>query len=537
VAILAENRIEWALTDLAVLGNGAADVPIYPTLLADAIAFILRDCRPSAIFVSNAAQAAKLATVRADLPFLKHIFCFEPTPLAGSVTFHELLERGRRLRAERGADPEPVAIAPGDLASIIYTSGTTGEPKGVMLSHRNFVSNALTAASLVEIGAGDRCLSFLPLCHVLERTAGLYLMLHAGVGIAYAEAADTVPQDLLLVRPTVVVSVPRLYEKIYARILGTALSGPRLRKHIFFWAKRQGERSGRLEREGRAVPRWALFKRSVADRLVFSKLRERMGGRMRYFVSGGAPLAVEINEFFYAAGMLILEGYGLTETSPILTVNLPGRLRMGSVGTTVPETEVRIAPDGEILARGPQIMLGYFNRPEATRETIDTAGWLHTGDIGRLDEDGFLYITDRKKDLIVTAGGKNIAPQPIEGEFKHNRYISQIVVIGDRRPYLTCLLVPNFENLVKYANRRKIGFTDLSGLVKHPEIIAMYHRQLGRVNSGLPPFNQVKRCAVLDHDFTLEDGELTPTMKVRRRAVQAKYREVIDALYGAPEGQ
>ncbi len=536
-AILSENRVEWALADLAVLGNGGVDVPIYPTLLPETIAFILNDCRPTVLFLSTPAQAEKIAAIRDQLPVIEHIYCFDPAPLRGAVTFAELLERGRCLRRERGGDPAPAGVAPQDLASIIYTSGTTGQPKGVMLSHGNFVSNVLAAAACVPLYTTDRCLSFLPLSHVLERMAGFYLMVHAGIGIAYAEAVDTVPQDMLAVRPTIVVSVPRLYEKIYARILGTALSGPKLRKHIFFWAKRQGERYGRHKRENRPIHWWARAKFHVADRIVFSKLRERTGGRLRFFVSGGAPLALDINEFFYAAGMVILEGYGLTESSPVLSVNTFEHMRLGSVGHPMVNTEIRIAEDGEILARGPQVMMGYYNRPDATREVLDAEGWLHTGDIGHIDEDGFVYITDRKKDLIVTSGGKNIAPQPIENEFKHNRYISQIVVIGDRRPYLACLLVPNFENLVKYANRRKIAFTDLSGLAKHPDVIAMYERQLERVNRTLPPFNQVRRCAVLEHDFTLESGELTPTMKVKRRVVQKKYGELIDALYGGPEGQ
>ncbi len=532
VAILAENRFEWALADLAVLGLGAIDIPLYPSLMPEAIAWILEDCRPEIILLSGPAQAEKIAAVRARLPFLRHVVSFDPVSLPGAVTMEELITRGQRLLQEQG-DLPPVALAKHDIASIIYTSGTTGSPKGVLLTHGNFVSNVLAADGLALVGPKDRALSFLPLSHVLERMGGFYLMLNAGAGIAYAEGVDTVPQDLLVVRPTVVVSVPRLFEKIYARVLGTALAGPAIRKHLFFWAKRQGERYGRLKRERKPIHWWIGTKFRVADRLVFSKLRARTGGRLRFFVSGGAPLAPDINEFFYAAGMVILEGYGLTESSPVLAANTFEHFRIGSVGPALPGTEIRIAQDGEILARGPQIMPGYYNNPAATRETIDDQGWLHTGDIGHLDADGFLYITDRKKDLIITAGGKNVAPQPIENSFKHNRYVSQVMVIGDRRPYLACLLVPNFENLVKYANRRKIGFTDLSGLVKHPEIVAMYDRQLARVNATLSSFEQVKRCVILDHDFTLEDGELTPTMKVRRRVVQEKYRAQIDAMYAA----
>lgn len=540
VAILAENRVEWALTDLAVLGRGAVDVPIYPTLLPDTIEHILRDCQPAAIFLSGEEKARKIAAIRAGLPFLRHVIAFDPVAALPALRFGDLLERGRWLRRQPGAGPAAARPpAPEDLASIIYTSGTTGPPKGVMLTHANFVANVRQCSNVVPLGAADRCLSFLPLSHVLERTAGFYLMLSHGVGIAYAEGVDTVPQDMLAVQPTVVVSVPRLYEKIYARVLGTALAGPKLRKHVFFWAKRIGEKHGRRRRAGLPRSWWLRARFRLADRLVFRKLRERTGGRLRFFVSGGAPLAVEINEFFHAAGMTILEGYGLTETSPVVAVNSPERLRPGTVGPAVPGTEIRIADDGEILVRGPQVMRGYYNLPEATREVLDGDGWLRTGDIGHLDADGFLTITDRKKDLIVTAGGKNVAPQPIESEFKHNKFVSQIVVVGDRRPYLACLIVPNFENLQKYAARKKIAYTDLSGLIKHPAIIAMYGRQLQRVNAGLPPFAQVRRCALLEHDFTLEAGELTPTLKVKRQVVQREHRALIDAMYadGGPAAE
>ncbi len=533
VALISENRVEWALTDLAVLCHGGLDVPIYPTLMSDTVAYILQDCQAEIVFVSTADQAAKIDAVRDRLPFLRHLVSFDPTARKDWLEFAELLERGRRRREALpgGAAPPFAPVGGDDLASIIYTSGTTGQPKGVMLTHANFVSNVLAAASLVPIGTADRCLSFLPLSHVLERMAGFYLMLHGGVGIAYAESIDTVPQDLLEVKPTIVVSVPRLYEKIYARVMGMALAGSPLKKNIFFWAKKVGERYGRLKRDRGTIPVGLKLQYRLADRLVFAKLRLRTGGRLRFFVSGGAPLAAEINEFFYAAGMYIMEGYGLTETSPVLAVNTFEHFRIGSVGPPVPGTEIRIADDGEIMARGPQIMRGYHNQPEATREVLAPDGWLATGDIGHLDQDGYLYITDRKKDLIVTAGGKNVAPQPIENEFKQNRYVSQIVVIGDRRPYLACLIVPNFDNLRIYASQHGIAAESAEELIAHPEIRAMYERQLARVNSRLAGFEQLKRFALLRHELTLENGELTPTLKVKRQVIQQRYRDLIEALY------
>jgi len=534
VAILSENRLEWALTDLATLSLGAVDVPIYPTLLPDTIEYILRDCQPVAMFVSTREQAEKLRGIRGRLPFLKHVHAYDDLDLPGVVRMSDLERAGRDLLAQNpaaaGDDAGPAR--PQDLCSIIYTSGTTGDPKGVMLSHANFVSNVLASASLIDIGPRDKVLSFLPLSHVLERMAGFYIMMAVGTGIAYASSVESVADDMRLVRPTVMISVPRLYEKIYARVTAAAMAGGPAKRLIFDWARGVGQEWGRRVRAGDKVHPGLAFQRRLADRLVFSKLRARTGGRLRFFVSGGAPLAPHINEFFYAAGMIILEGYGLTETSPVISVNSFDHFRVGSVGKVIPGVEVRIAEDGEIDTRGPNVMLGYYNNPVATREVLTEDGWLHTGDIGRFDEDGYLYITDRKKDLIVTAGGKNVAPQPLENAFKKNKFISQVVVLGDHRPYLTCLIVPNFEELEAWAAEHKVHAPDRVALLREPAVLAKYQRGLDRTNSKFPGFGSVKKFALLDRELTLENDELTPTLKVRRRVIQKKYATVIDGMYG-----
>jgi long-chain acyl-CoA synthetase len=538
VALLSENRLEWALSDLAILATGAVTVPVYPTLLSDSIEYILRDCEPTALFLSTPEQAEKIHRMRDRLPFLRDVITFDEVSLPSMLPFEQLARIGGNVLGTRSGAPgsEWPAVDKHDLASIIYTSGTTGDPKGVMLSHWNFVSNVLAVLQIVSLKPGDRCLSFLPLSHVLERTAGFYMMLCAGVGIAYAERVDTVPRDLLEVRPTIVISVPRLYEKIYARVLATAMAGGPIKRNLFFWAREVGRRAIRLELAGQPVPLPLRVQRGIADQLVFHKLRARTGGRLRFFVSGGAPLSPTINEFFHAAGLTILEGYGLTETAPVLAVNTLEHLRIGTVGRPIPGTEIRIAEDGEILARGPQVMRGYHRDEQATREVLDEEGWLATGDIGNLDADGFLTITDRKKDVIVTAGGKNVAPQPIENKLMESKFIAQAVVIGDQRPYLSCLIVPDFEQLANGQFAPPGVAPDRDGLLGSQEVKALFAREIQRVNDRLPGFSQIKRHALLPREFTLEAAELTPTMKVRRSQVTAHYRELIDTLYAGDEG-
>jgi long-chain acyl-CoA synthetase len=515
------------------------DVPLYPNLPPEQAAYILKDAGSVAIFVSDATQAAKIALVREKCPTLRHVITFADERHAGAdLTMAELEAKGRAVdTAERRAAYEARATAtkPDDLATLIYTSGTTGAPKGVMLSHDNLVSNVLASAAQIPFETGDdTCLSFLPLSHIFERMAGHYLMLHVGASIAYAESIDTVPVDMQTVRPTLVLSVPRLYEKMYARVLENALAGGAVKKRIFFWARGVAERWADVRLAG-SEPRGLLaLQYAVAQKLVFSKLKARTGERLRYFVSGGAPLSPEINKFFYAAGLVILEGYGLTETSPVIAVNTPSAFRIGTVGKALPGVEIATAPDGEILTRGPHVMKGYYNNPEATRDAIDADGWFHTGDIGELRDD-FLAITDRKKDIIVTAGGKNIAPQPIEGLIKTNKYVSQAVVIGDKRKFPVVLIVPNWDNLEKYAKIKQVAYTERAQLLEMPLIRAKMEKEvLGQLHD-LAKFETPKKVALLEHDFTVERGELTPTLKVKRRVIDKSYKQVIDAMYADDE--
>ncbi len=533
VAILAENRLEWALADLAVLSLGAADVPIYPTLLPDTIDYILRDCEPVAIFVSNREQADKIASIRDGLPFLNDVISFDKVDVPDVMSFEKLVQIGSNIleKTPQSAADDVGPAEADDLCTIIYTSGTTGDPKGVMLSHGNIVSNVLQALELVHVSPDDKGLSFLPLSHIFERMAGYYLMMYSGCGIAYAESVETVAADMGQVQPTVMVSVPRLYEKIFDRVNTAAMSGGPIKRMFFGWARRVGRDICRLEQAGDPVSGWLRFQQGIVDKLVFSKLRARTGGRLRFFVSGGAPLAVHINEFFYAAGLKVLEGYGLTETSPVVSVNTFERNRIGSIGPVMPNTEVVIADDGEILVRGPGVMKGYWNKPEQTAEAIDADGWFHTGDIGRFDDDGYLYITDRKKDLIVTAGGKNIAPQPIENALKKNKFIGQVVVIGDKRPYMICLIVPNFEHLEEWATEHGLTWNSHAELIALSEVQDKYQRGMDRANAKQPSYSTIKKFALIENEFTLERGELTPTLKVKRRVIQQEYADLIDGLY------
>jgi long-chain acyl-CoA synthetase len=537
VAILSENRPEWAIADYACLTAGLTDVPVYPTLPAEQIPYILNDAGVVAIFVSTALQAAKVAEIRASVPTLRHAIGFDAARLQGcDMTMAELEARGAALDTpERAAEYRRAALAvqPDDVATLIYTSGTTGEPKGVMLTHDNFHSNVEASRHAVPFAGGDVALSFLPLSHVFERM-GDYMFFATGTAIAYAESIDTVPANLQEVRPTMMMAVPRLYEKMYARVLDNALAGGAAKKRIFFWARRVADRWADEQLAGREPGGRLAAQYAVAQKLVFSKLKERTGGRMRYFVSGGAPLSPEINKFFYAAGLVILEGYGLTETSPVIAVNTPTEFRLGTVGRPIAGVEVRIAADGEILCRGPNVMKGYFNKPEATAAAIDAEGWFATGDVGEL-RDGYLAITDRKKDIIVTAGGKNIAPQPIENRVRTNKYVSQAVMIGDKRKFPIMLIVPNWDSLEKWAKQRDMLWTSRAQLLETPAVREKMNAEVERAFDGLATFETPKKIALLEHDFTIERGELTPKLSVKRKVVDRNYQLVIDALYDSAD--
>ena len=536
VAILSENRPEWAIADYACLSDRCTDVPIYPTLPAKQIEYLLNDSGAVAIFVSTQVQTDKILEIRANVPGLKHIFAMDATVKGnGVIAMDALREKGRSSGLDAGRwRTEALTVKPDDLATFIYTSGTTGDPKGVMLTHGNLTSNVVAGLSVLGLASSDECLSFLPLSHVFERMAGHYVMMQAGVIINYATSIDTVGAELVEVRPTVVLSVPRLFEKIYAKVLEGAVSGSFVKKAIFHWAKRTGEEYVDLTMAHKPIPGGLRFGKRLASKLVFSKLQARTGGRLRFFVSGGAPLLAEIARFFHAADLPILEGYGLTETSPVITVNTFDHWKIGTVGQKVPGVEVRIAEDGEILTRGPHVMKGYYHKPEATREALEPDGWFHTGDIGEFDAEGFLRITDRKKDIIVTAGGKKIAPQPIEGTTKTSPFVANAVMIGDKRKFPLMLVVPNFDNLESWARHKGLVYADRSALAKMPEARAKIEREVLKVLRDLAHFEVPKKFIIVERDFSIESGELTPKMSVKRKVVEKNYAAQIEAVYAEP---
>ncbi|HTH63335.1 MAG TPA: long-chain fatty acid--CoA ligase [Gemmatimonadales bacterium] len=535
-SILSETRPEWAIADYACLCAQAADVPIYPTLTAKQTEYILKDSGAIGVFCSTAEQVAKVLEIRGALPTLRHVIVFDAAATRdGVMTLDELEAKGQ---AALGKYPrlkeEAIAISPDALATLIYTSGTTGDPKGVILSHKNIWSNVQGGLQAMPLGPTDECLAMLPLSHVYERMVD-YTLLAAGVIINYAESFDKVAANLQEVRPTIVLSVPRLYEKVYARVLENALSGSGVKRRIFFWARKTGDDWATLRLAGRPIPPGLAIKRKIADRLVFAKLRARTGGRVRFFISGSAPLSAEIAKFFYSAGLPVLEGYGLTETSPVLTLNPLDRPRIGTVGIAFPEVQLKFAADGEILAKGPNVMAGYYNKPEATAEAIDQDGWFHTGDIGEMDADGYLKITDRKKDLIKTAGGKFIAPQPIENQVKLNKFVANAVLLGDKRKFSILLVVPNFEALEPWAKSQGLGGASRRDLIANSLVQQKLDNEVQGMLSDVARYERPKRIVLLEQDFTIESGELTPTLKVKRRVVEKNYQQAIDRAYADAE--
>ena len=537
VAILSENRPEWAMADYAIICAGAWSVPIYPTLPAAQVSPLLKDCGARAVFVSSLEQLAKVRSIQTQVPSLDHLILIEGSPPTGTglTTFAAAVDRGRpTLEMSPGVfEQRAKRIQPSDVATIIYTSGTTGEPKGAMLTHNNFVSNILNACEVVPFTGESVALSFLPLSHVFERMLD-YSYLYRKSSIAYAESIEKLKDNFLEVEPYCFGAVPRVYEKIYERILDRVESGGALKKKLFWWAVGVGrQRVAYLER-GEPLPPGLARKARIADALVFKKIRGALGRNFRFAVSGSAPLARDLAEFFIGAGVQVYEGYGLTETSPVICVNGPGRWRLGTVGRPIPKVEVKIAEDGEILTRGPHVMKGYFGKPEATAEAIDTLGWFHTGDIGRLDEDGFLAITDRKKDLIVLAGGKKAAPQPIENALKASPFVSLPVVLGDRHKFLAALIVPNFDRLKEYSAQNNISYRP-EAIDASPEIRALFQKEIDSYNRDKPHHEQVRAFALLPSDLTVEDGTITPTLKVKRRILENRYHDLIEAMYRSAE--
>jgi len=533
IGLLSENRPEWAICDLAILAIGAINVPFYPALPSAQIGYLLNDAGVRVLIVSNAQQLGKVLSILEKAPTVSKLIVLEASGRsdAGILEFTEVLELGRRALQ---ADPllyegSCKQVKSEDLASIIYTSGTTGTPKGVMLSHSNIVSNVLACAEIFRIDETDIALSYLPLCHIFERTVD-YLMMYRGATIAYAEKPETVAQNLLEVRPTIVASVPRLFEKVYTRIMEAVDKSSSQKKKLMRWALQVGKEHSQLILANRSVPAGLELRHRIANLLVLSKLRAKLGGRLRYFISGGAPLDKNLAEFFYGIGVLILEGYGLTETSPVIAVNRIECFKFGTVGKPIPNVEAKISDEGEILTRSGSVMVGYYHREKETEEAI-RGGWFHTGDIGHFDDEGFLQITDRKKDIIVTASGKNVAPQKIEGLLKGSPNFLNTVVVGDKRSYVSALIVPDVDKITTYAKNRNIHFNNYSELIASPQIHDFLMEQIRMSTRDLAPFEQVKKIVILESDFSVESGELTPTMKVRRRVIESKYKALIDKLY------
>jgi len=541
VAIFSENRAGWAISDLGIQAARGISVPIYATNTGNQAAYVINHCEAKIVFVSSRQQYEKLLAVRDQIPQVELVISYErflgerQLPV---ITLFQLSEISHPITAEEKNQIETDidAVTPEDLATIIYTSGTTGDPKGVMLNQRNLLFDAWYG--LKHLGGTDikeTFLSFLPLSHVLERTAGYTAAMMTGSHIAFAESVDKVVENIEEIRPTAMVSVPRLFEKIHSRIYENVHHSSALKRKLFHRAVAIGreyveKRYICKQPVGLLSARYRFY-----DKLVFSKIRANFGGRLRFFISGGAPLDKSINEFMWIIGIPVFEGYGLTETSPALTLSNRDQTRFGSVGTLLPHTEARLAEDGELLVRGPQLMQGYYRNEQGTAEALDD-GWLKTGDIARIDEDGFVYIVDRKKELIVTAGGKNIAPQPLENELKLDKFISQAFVFGDAKPYLVALLTPNLERLIELAQQEKINYLAIEELVANQRVQQLYTERISQFNSRQPSYQTIKKFVLLPREFSIEGGELTPTLKLKRKAIYAFYKDRINQLYLANGG-
>lgn len=547
IGIMSENRLEWVITDVAALCSGIVDVPIFPILTPKQVEYIFNDAEVRVVICSNALQLGKLMKVANTIPTLETIIVMQESALdrvtpeiAGKIRlFGTLVEEGKKLAAAGPGQLRALVqgVRPDDLLTLIYTSGTTGNPKGVMLTQGNFAANVAGAAAAFPIDEHDVVLSYLPLCHSYERTAGYYTCFACGATIAFADSIETVSENLLEIRPTLMTSVPRLFERIKNRIEKSIAAESEQKQRIFHWAIDVGIRRSRREQRRKHIGLVLRFENALAERLVFAKIRERTGGRMRLFVSGGAALAQDVGEFFSAVGLRVIEGYGLTESSPIISANPFERPKLGTVGKPLPNVEVKIAEDGEILTRGPHVMKGYFKDPEGTAEAIDPDGWLHTGDIGEFDRDGYLRITDRKKHLFVSSGGKNIAPNPIESLLAQSPLIDQIMLVGDRRPFITALIVPDLEALTTLAREQGMKVGDL----KNPETLEAFldseavhlsiDADVKRLQRDLSAFERVRRFELLSEPFTVENGMLTPTLKVKRKEVEKRYGAMIEKMY------
>lgn len=536
VAIWSENRPEWNLSDLATLAIGAVDVPVYSTQARGQVEYILADAGVKTIFVSSSFLTDAIA-IKDSIPSLERVICFDNLPDDISdesvIQIESIVKEGRAVFGEKPDLYETLwrAAKPDDLATLIYTSGTTGNPKGVMLTHRNLTANVMNSYRCLKLDrVRDLALTYLPFSHIFER-AVWYLYIQCGAVVAYAESIDKVADNLKEIRPTAMTSVPRMFEKIYTKILERGIASGFPKKQLFLWSLEVGRKWAEKKDRGESIGFFLAIKHRIADKLVFKKLREAVGGRVRVFISGGAALAPDIDYFFAGAGLRILQGYGLTETSPVISCNTEEHNRVGTVGKVVEGVTVKIDEDGEILVKGDTVMQGYYNRPEDTEKCFTSDGWFRTGDIGHLDKDGFLVITDRKKELIKTSGGKYIAPQQIESLIKSSRFVSQVVVIGNDRKFASALVVPNMEMIRNYAGMKGIKAESEEKLLSDARIVDLIQRQIDKYTSGLSKYEKIKKVALLAEEMTIEGGELTPTLKPRRKVIDQKYAQIIERLY------
>jgi long-chain acyl-CoA synthetase len=530
VALMSENGPHWPTVDFATLCAGAVLVPIYPTLLPDQSSYIAGNCGAKVVIAETTAHLEGLLAHADKLPEVRqYVLIKGQSSDPRVITLDELIARGAGVDVAE-FEARARAVTPDDLATFIYTSGTTGTPKGVMLTHGNIASNVTSGLSVLGLDPSYTVLTFLPLSHSFERTVD-YCYFLTGCSICYAESVAVVAQNMMEVKPQVFVSVPRVYEKVYGRVQEGVAAGSPIKQKLFGWAVATGKQALPYRLKHQSPPGFLGIQLALADKLVFSKIRERLGGKFQFAISGGAPLSRDIAEFFWGAGIPIYEGYGLSETSPVISVNTREHVKMGSVGRPIPGAEVMIAADGEILAKGPNIMKGYWNMEKETAEVIDSEGWFHTGDIGEVDSEGFLRITDRKKELIINAYGKNVAPAPIENALKGSRFIGQAVVIGDRRKFLSALLVPDFEAMKPWAEKQGIGIGNNEQLIQDRRVRDQIAKEVEAVNTNLASFEKIVAWELLPNEFALETGELTPTQKVKRRVINQKYGEIIDRLY------
>lgn len=535
VAILSGNCPRWGISDYALAGLGAGSVTVYPTLISPQIKYIIEDSDAEFVITQNSEQTDKILTFIQDCPNLKGIITMDDTNDSENRIqgFKDVQDAGEKYIKSNGFSYEDSArqLNPDDLLTLIYTSGTTGNPKGVILTHKNLCSNIISAHGAMPMVSDDVFLSFLPLSHSFERMTGHFSGFANGGTTYFAESVESVAADMLDVSPTITIAVPRLYEKIYAKVLDKVSKDPALRQKIFWWAINVGKEASKYLMRSQTVPGILGLKFKLADKLVYSKLKSRVGGKLRLFISGGAPLSKEIGEFFMAAGLPIIEGYGLTETSPVITCNRLELIKFGTVGKAIDGVEVKIAKDGEILCRGDNVMTGYYKNKAATSEAIDSEGWFYTGDIGELDEDNYLKITDRKKSLLVTAGGKNVAPAPLELALTCNKFIEQCLVLGDRRKFISALIVPAFDALLEWAQKNNISSTDRKLLINDKTVLEFYDQEVEKVMSNFSHYERVKKIALLGQEWTVKSGEMTPKLSIKRKVVEKNFAHVIEEIY------